>query len=667
MLKLINLTICLLNTINMNFKNPDPATDTSEFDSSINPANNFYEFVNNKWTQNTNIPNDKSAWGNFHILAEKNEIRLREILDSLNTQNNKVHSIEDKLNKFYLSGLDTKSIDERSFQPIKNYLQKIQFINTKDELLDFASKSYTDGLGFLFAHSVYADSKNPDYNTVYFFQGGINLPDKEYYLSTDKQYDSIRSLYKDYIIQLFKLINTPEIKAEENARIILALETKIAESHRSQVELRDPDLNYNAFTVDELKTGIPNINWDSVLYNMGMHTQKIIVAQPDYYKNLADTLNTVDLNHWKIKLEFDILHGTADFLSNDFRETKFNCYDKIFSGIKEEPERWKKMVRLTNSLMGEAIGKLFVEKFFPQEAKDKMIDLIKNLKQAYQERIKKLDWMDDTTKTKAIEKLHKMNYKIGYPDKFKSYDNLTIEKGNFFENILALSKYEYEQEIKKIDHKVDKSEWAMPPATVNAYYSPLANEIVFPAGILQAPFFDFNAGNAENYGAIGVIIGHEITHGFDDQGRKYDSDGKLNNWWSDNDLTNFTAGTALFVKQYNECTILDKHVNGELTLGENIADLGGLQISFDALQLSKDSTKYQEHNQAQTFFISYGRMWRMKTRDEYMKLRLNIDPHSPEIFRVNVPLSNMKEFYNAFNVKEGDVLYRSKDEIATLW
>ncbi|MGE9616888.1 MAG: M13 family metallopeptidase [Solitalea-like symbiont of Acarus siro] len=667
MLKLIALTIGLINIINMNFKNPDPKTDTYKFDNSVNPANNFYEFINNKWTENTKIPDDKSAWGNFHILAEKNEMRLREILDSLKTQNNKANSIEDKLNNLYLSGLDTKSIDQRSFEPIKKYLEEIKLIINRDDLLTFASKTYTQGLGFLFSYSVYADSKNPQYNVVHFFQGGINLPDKEYYLSNDKQYEQIRALYKDYIIKLFKLIGTHEIQAEKNAQKILEIETKIAESHRSQVELRDPNLNYNAFTIDELKTSIPNINWDLILSNMAISTKKVIIAQPDYYKNLATTLTIIDINDWKIKLEFDILHATAEFLSNDFRETKFHYYDKIFSGIKEQPERWKKIVRLTNSLMGEAIGKLFVEKFFPKEAKDKMIDLIKNLKQAYQERIKKLDWMDYNTKAKAIDKLHTMNYKIGYPDKFKNYDNLKIEKGKFFENVLSLYKYEYLEEIKKIDKKVDKSEWAMPPATVNAYYSPLTNEIVFPAGILQAPFFDFNASNAENYGAIGVIIGHEITHGFDDQGRKYDSTGKLNDWWSNNDLKKFTSKTAVFVKQYNDCVILDKHVNGELTLGENIADLGGLQISLDALRLSNDSTVYKEHNQLQTFFISYARMWRMKTRDEYMKLRLNIDPHSPEIFRVNIPLSNMEEFYKAFNVKKDNALYRPKDKIATLW
>jgi putative endopeptidase len=515
-----------------------------------------------------------------------------------------------------------------------------------------------------------ADEKNSDQYIPIFYQAGLRLPEKEYYTKQDSATKAARAAYINYAGKLFMLTGVDSVTAYKNANAILTLETEISKSHRTPAETRDPQKNYNKVSVADLQKQQPNINWQNFFAKMNVQPDSINVQQPGYYEALNNLLVSQPIEVWKTKVKFDYIANNDNLLSKAFRDASFE-FDRTFSGQKKQSDRWKTIVNQADAGLGELLGQLYVKKYFTEDAKQRMDELVNNLSKAFEGRIGKLDWMSDSTKKMAVTKLHAFLKKIGYPSKWKNYDDVTIDKNNFFANARSIQLHAQKEKIGKIGKPVDREEWGMSTPTVNAYYNPTNNEIVFPAGILQFPFFDAGADDAINYGAIGMVIGHEMTHGFDDQGSQYDDKGNMKNWWGKEDMTKFKAKTAGVVKQYNNYVLFDSlHVKGDLTLGENIADIGGLAIAYDAFKMTKQgqgNEKIDGFTPDQRFFLGYAQVWRLKNRDETMRMRLNVDPHSPEMYRVNGPASNFDPFYAAFNVKEGDKMYIKPEDRARIW
>ncbi|WP_374166101.1 M13 family metallopeptidase [Arcticibacter sp. MXS-1] len=643
--------------------------EKSGMDTTVSPGENFFQYANGSWYKNTQIPASESGWGSFYILHEENQKDLRAILEQMakdpEGDNGK------KVGDFYASGMDTAGIDKRGFEPVKPLLSRIDALKTPKELVNFAADSFKEGEGFLFSFFVGPDDRISTKNAVNFQQAGLGLPNRDYYFNNDPANQKIRGEYVKYITTLFTLSGTDSVTARKTATEILKLETEIAKSHSTPVELRDPVKNYNKFAVPDFQKANPEFDIKDLLNRFNLKTDTLLVGQPRYYKALASLLKTQPLALWKSKLKFEALSSSASALSSPFRKAKFEFYGKVLNGQQKEQERWKQMVSRTDQGLGELLGQVYVEKHFPAEAKERMLTLVNNLQKVYQERIEKLDWMGPETKKRALEKLNSFTKKIGYPDKWKSYDDVSISREKYYENLQSIARHGYKEMISKLGKPVDKAEWFMTPPTVNAYYNPAFNEIVFPAGILRFPFFDFNADDAINYGAIGAVIGHEMTHGFDDQGRQYDKDGNLKDWWTKEDAERFTKKSEMVVKQYDQYTVLNNlHINGKLTLGENLADIGGLAIAYDAFKLTeqgKGNEKIDGFTPDQRFFLGFAQVWRIKNRDEMLRTRISTDPHSPEMFRVNGPLSNMPQFYKAFNVKPGDKMYKPEAERVKIW
>lgn len=644
--------------------------DKSGMDTTVSPGDDFFEYANGLWIKNTKIPDDKTSWGSFRVLYQENVDKLHTILEKAQSGKNAEGSLEQKVGDFYASGMDTVALDKKGFDPIKPTLAKIDALKSIDEMLNFVADGEANGVGStLLGYYIGADEKISTKNALNLSQAGINLPDKSYYF--DKESEKIRSAYKKHIVKLFTLVETDSVKAKKYADEVFNLESKLATSHSSRVELRNPEKNYNKFAVTEFQKQTPNLNWANLFAKMQIKTDTVIVGQPKYYTTLSALVKSVPLEVWKTKLKLDVINGSASVLSTPFRKENFEFYAKTLNGQLAETPRWQQMVQKTDGTLGELLGQLYVERYFTPEAKKRMNTLVDNLQKVYEEHIKALDWMSTPTKEKALAKLNAFMKKIGFPDKWEDYSDVKISKDDFFANLMSTSKHAYKKMIEKLGKPVDKSEWQMTPPTVNAYYNPTYNEIVFPAGILQFPFFDFNADDAINYGAIGAVIGHEMTHGFDDQGRQYDKEGNLTDWWSAEDAKNFKVKADQVVKQYNGFTVLDnQHVNGELTLGENIADIGGLAIAYDAFlktEESKSDKKTDGFTPKQRFFLGFAQVWRLKTRDETMKVRLKTDPHSPEHWRVDGTVYNMDAFYDAFNVKPGSKMYKAPQDRIRIW
>lgn len=645
--------------------------DKHGMDTTVSPGDNFFEYANGTWYKSTIIPPSETGWGSFYTLNDENQHNLKEILESVSSQTHDKGSIEQKVGDLYASGMDTAGIEKLGYEPIKPLLANIKGVTDYKGLLNVAASTFKDGDGFLFGFYVSPDDKNSKKNVVQLGQTGLGLPNRDYYFKTDSNSVKIRAEYVKYIAKLFALTGTDTATATKNANDILNLETEIAKSHSTPVELRDPQANYHKLTVTDFQKQIPDIDLKNVFNLMGVKTDTLLVGQPKYYVALDNLLKTQPIEVWKNKLEFDALNGASSYLSKAFRDARFNFYGKTLSGQKAQKERWKSMASTVDKGIGELLGQLYVAKYFTPDAKKRMLDLVNNLQSVYRDRIQKLDWMSPATKQKALDKLSAFTKKIGYPDKWKKYDDVEISRVNFYSNMQSISKHDYNEELKRIDKPVDKTEWGMTPPTVNAYYNPLFNEIVFPAGILAFPFFDKNADDAINYGGIGAVIGHEMTHGFDDQGSQYDKEGNLKQWWTKEDETKFKAKTQMVVDQYNNFVVLNNvHVNGNLTLGENIADIGGLAIAYQAFKNTdegKSDKKIDGLTPDQRFFLSFAQIWRVKDRDETLRMRISVDPHSPEMDRVNGPLSNMPDFYKAFGIKPGDKMYRDDKDRVHIW
>jgi len=640
-------------------------------DSSIKPGNNFFMYVNHIWYDTAQIPPTQAGVGSYMFMNYPQRLRLQGILDSVSRASNAPGSIEQKVGDFYASGMDTATINKLGYDPIKPLLARINNIRDIVSLMKFVAGEAKEGNNSVLAFGVGPDNKNSDLNIAQIYQTGIGLPERDYYFKTDPSSTGIQQAYRTYIANLFQLTGSDTATATKDADIVYNIEKQIASSHKTNIELRDINANYNKMSMAELAKRQPNIGWPNVLNDLGAKTDSIDVAQPAYYDKLNADLKSIPINDWKIYLQAHSINTYADVLSKPFVDAAFE-FNKVLSGQAVQKSRGEIMANNVDRSLGQALGQLYVKKYFSEAAKKRALELVNNLEQALAARIDKLDWMSDSTKQKAKEKLFAMTKKIGYPDKWRDYSNVTIVKGNYFDNVVSAAAGDYQYQLAKLNKRVDRTEWFTTPSTVTAYNNPSANEIVFPAAILQPPYFDNNADDALNYGGIGMVIGHEMTHTFDDQGAQFDKFGNVKNWWTAEDYKKFKAKTQQVVDLYNTFTVLDTvHVKGAMTLGENTADIGGVSIAYDAFKMTKegrDTTKVDGvYTPDQRFFISIAKIWRVKMKDQFLRLWINNNPHSPPMWRVNGPLMNTTPFYKAFNVQPGDSMYLPQKDRIHIW
>ena len=652
---------------------PAPArsgVDVSGVDQAVRPQDDFFRYVNGGWINATEIPADKSRWGTFDRLIEESDAAIRAIIEEAEKSDAPEGSEARKVGDLYKSFMDEARADELGVAPLADDLARVEALADKKGLAALLGSLQRRGGGGIFGAGVSVDAKKSDQYVVYMGQGGISLPDESYY--REAKYQEIRDAFVAHVEAMLALAGTPD--ARSKAARILELETAIAKHHWDRVKRRDRTLTYNKKTFAELESLAPAVDWATWFRELGApELGEVVVGQPDFFSAVSKLIEETPLEVWKTWIRWRLVHDAAPYLSKPFVDENFAFYGKTLSGTPELQARWKRGVGLVSGAMGEAVGKLYVEKHFPPEAKTRMKALVDNLVAAYRENISNLDWMSPETRTKAIEKLEKFTPKIGYPDEWRDYSKLEIRPDDLLGNVRRADAFENDRDFAKLGKPIDRNEWAMTPHTVNAYYNPTLNEIVFPAAILQPPFFDLEADDAVNYGAIGAVIGHEIGHGFDDQGSKSDGDGNMINWWTDEDRKEFEARAAKLIKQYGEfepAQLPGQKVNGALTIGENIGDLGGLSIAYKAYKRSlkgKEAPVIDGLTGDQRFFLGWAQAWRTKFPDAELARRLTIDPHSPAEFRCNGVLRNMPEFYSAFDVKEGDKLWLPPEERVRIW
>ncbi|MEO9022275.1 MAG: M13 family metallopeptidase [Ginsengibacter sp.] len=661
------------HTTNESASSGNDFLNLSARDTTVSPAQNFFQYANGTWIKKTEIPADKMSWGGFAILAEKVISQEKSILDSCaSLKNPAIGSPEQQIGDFYASAMDSNAIEKAGLSPLKTSLDQIASIQNVEDLLKVISTDNVDGYGAPspFGFGVNVDMKNSNAERVYFYQGGLGLPNKTYYFKTDSAGKAVMNAYHIVITKLLTLSGEDSSVAFKNADAIIALETKMAAASRTPVELRDPQSNYHLLTVGDMDKMAPELHWRPLLTALKVKVDTFVVGQPEFYKVLSGLLNTTPIPVWKEYLKYHQIRENASWLSSPFFNASF-VFSQAMSGAKVPTPRWQRASRLVDSKLGDALGKIYVERYFPPSAKAYMEKMVDNLKAAFKEHIENLDWMSDSTKAKAVDKLTAIVKKIGYPDKWKDYSSIHINRASVIDNIRQADMWIYQYNIDKLGKPVDRSEWFMTSPTVNAYYNPTVNDINFPAGILQPPFYFQNGDDAINYGAIGWVIGHEMTHGFDDQGSQFDKEGNLRNWWTKEDHKKFEDNAARIIKQYDDFTVLDTvHVNGRLTEGENIADNGGIAIAYTAFQKTAEAHKdtlIDGLTPDQRFFMAAAQVWRSKTRPQAQLRMVNTDPHSPAVYRVNGPLSNTPAFYKAFNVKPGDKMYRADSVRVHIW
>lgn len=644
--------------------------DSANFDFSVKPGDDFFQYANGAWLKNTKIPAAKPRWGSFDELRERTDNSVKELLISAKENSNDI--TEANIANFYASGMDSTKINAAGLTAIQPVLDGINKITDVPSLLDVVYSNAKQGLNTVMGMHIDTDDKDVTVLIPKFYQTGLGLPNKDYYTEQDAKSVAIRADYVTYIAAILKIAGQDETAATANATKIFELENKLAAASLRPQEARDPHKLYNKFLAADYSKKTSNIDWVVALDKLGLKDQdSIIIAMPQYYQALSTLLQSVAIEDWKNYLTFHTISDMSSYLTDEIAATSFDFYGKKLKGVTEQEPRWQRVKSVINGAIGDQLGALYVKKYFKPEAKEKMMTLVKNLENAFEERIQALDWMSDVTKDKAMGKLKSFITKIGYPDKWKDYSKLAIGKENYAMNVLNAFAFEYNYDLAKLGKPVDKTEWFMTPNTVNAYYNPAFNEIVFPAAILQFPFFDFDADDALNYGGIGAVIGHEMTHGFDDQGAQYAADGNLSDWWTSEDKAKFKAKTQVLVNQYNAFMVQDSlRVNGELTLGENIADVGGLAIAYQAFKKTPQGQSNElidGFTPDQRFFLSWAQIWRGVATPEFAVQLLKTDVHSPSAARANVPLSNFDAFYKAFDVKEGDKMYRPESERAKIW
>jgi len=648
----------------------------ADMDMSVNPKDDFYNFVNGTWMKENEIPDDETRWGGFNILRKQTAENVLDIM----TRAKESHKYgpetdQGKAVLIYESTLDTIARNELGITPILLVLEKIENMESVADFQKLISEDAVEVSQPFVGLRVFSNPNNSHMNIAYLAPGGLGLPDRDFYTNEDDESVKIRGQYVDHITRMLQFLGDSEESAREQAEVILALETELAIPRLDKVESRDFRNFNNPRSLGQLQEMLPQINWEQTFEGMGIQEKidTLIVMQPKYMERLNELFSNPDIDAWKTVMRWSTLNSATGALTTEIEKANWDFYHKTLTGAQKQKPADERALETVNRSVGEALGKLYVDEMFPPEAKEKAEEMIENVITAFEERIKVLDWMSEETKAKAIEKLEKFTVKIGYPDKWKDYSNMAVhEDKSFYENMKAVKQWNWEENLNKVNKPVDRTEWGMTPQTVNAYFSPLNNEIVFPAAILQPPFYDYKADEAVNYGGMGAVIGHEISHAFDDSGSRFDAEGNLVNWWTDQDLENFTQRAKRLADQYSEVEVLDDvFINGEFTLGENIGDLGGVLGAYDGLQ-----RYFEEHGRPedidgftpeQRFFISWATIWRTKTRDEALRNQVKTDPHSPGQVRATQPLLNVDAFYEAFDIQPGDGMYIAPEDRVRIW
>lgn len=649
-----------------------PGFSTNYMDPSVRPGDDFYKYADGRWAKKNPVPADKSRWGAFAELQERNWFLIHELLDEALATDHPAGSPAKKVADFFRSAMDTNRLEILGFKPIEADLKRINELSGAEEFLKLLADFHRRGIDACFGRSPSADAKNSSVYTFYLTQGGLGLPDRDYYLAD--RFSKEREAYGVHIARMFQLLGEEPGVAKSHAGTVLELETSLAKASKSRTDLRDPNANYHRVAVADMDRDYPNAPISRYLEAAGLgNVSEVVVRQPEFFKGLYELAHSRDLNDWKIYLRWHLVQATAPFLHSAAEEESFAFYGKVLRDQKVQEPRWQRAARVIDSGIGEALGQMFVEKHFPSAARARMTELVETLKEVFRDRLQKVDWMSEQTRLKALAKFERFTQKIGHPDKFRDYSRVQIRLDDYLGNVERAAAFETERTFGRVGQPVDRTEWHMTPETVNAYFNPLQNEIVFPAGILQPPFFDLTMDDAVNYGGIGMVIGHEMTHGYDDQGRKYDADGNLQDWWTEADAKAFEERAKKVVDQFNAYEALPGlHVNGQLTLGENIADLGGASIAFEALErvLAKDPAKRKTIDglsPEQRFFISVSQVWRSNCREAEVRRLITVDPHSPGNFRAIGASVNLQPFYDAFNIGPGAPMWRSPELRARIW
>lgn len=659
-----------------------PPLDPANMDLSVKPADDFFHYANGTWLKDNPIPADQTRWGSFNALEERNKAALREILDACAADARQggaaapAGSERQKVGDFYNSGMDEGAIEAAGAKPLAPYFDRIAALKDRADLPALLADLHTMGVSALFQTRVDADEKDSETDIAQLQQGGLGMPDRDYYLLDDNHSKGLRAQYEEHVKKMMGLLgDAPDLAANE-AKAIVAFETDLARNSKTRVDLRDPEGNYHKMPLPDFVRSAPGLEWNRYFAQLGApEPGGVDVKQTEFLTHAAQVAQNGSLDDWKLYLRWHLLHEMAPYLSKAFVEEDFNFFGKALTGAKEDRPRWKRVLIATDDGLGEALGHLYVTKNFPPESKARALELVNDLRSVLRDDLASLSWMSDATRQAAVSKLEHFTVKIGYPDKWRNYAELEVKQQPYVLNVIAANRFEFKRRLEKIGQPVDKGEWGMTPPTVNAYYNPTRNEIVFPAGILQPPFFSATADDAVNYGGIGAVIGHEMTHGFDDQGRQYDEKGNLKNWWTDEDRKHFEERANKVVKQFYGYEVAPgERVNGKLTEGENIADLGGSKIAYLALEKAlarkgEDAAKQKidGFTPAQRYFLSWAQVWRANTRPEELLRRLKIDPHSPAQFRCNGPLSNLPEFQQAFNLPDASPMVRPDDLKAQIW
>jgi len=643
----------------------------ADLDTSVNPAADFDNYSNGGWKKRFPIPNEKSRFGSFDLLADTGEVQVQKLISGISSKKQDSGTIGQKIADFYNTGMDTVKIESVGIAPIQPLFDQINAIQSKEDVMKVVADLHTKGISAMFSFFSFSDSKNSEMVVANLFQGGLGMPDRDYYMKDDDRSKEIQAAYMVFLQKMFILTGTNEASAKANSTVVYNMEKRMAAASMTKLEQRDPQKIYHKMNLKELQKISPEIDWSAHFVSIGLpNPGDFIVGQPEFMAELSKMLKDIPVDDWKIYLKWKVINSMASYLSTPFVNANFGFFGKTLSGQIAQRPRWKRVQGATGNALSEAIGQMYVEKYFPSESKKRMLELVENLRVSLGERINQLDWMSDATKAKAHEKLDAITVKVGYPDKWRDYSSLEVSTQSFVTNVIKAREFEFKYMTGKINKPVDRTEWMMPPQMVNAYYEPTKNEIVFPAAILQPPFFFKDGDDAVNYGAIGVVIGHEMTHGFDDQGRLYDKTGNLSDWWTSDDAKRFGERTKILADQFNHFTVIDTmKANGELCLGENIADLGGLNIAHHALKkvLNGQEKPIDGYTPDQRFFLAYGHLWAQNIRDKEIVRRTREDAHSLGRFRVIGPLRNLPAFYNAFGVKEGDYMFLKEADRAVIW
>ncbi len=653
-----------------------PGIETEYMDLEVSPKEDFFRYVNGTWLKETEIPADRTSWGGFQILRQDTDKNVLNLLEE-GRKNKDFEEGSDQAKSIHLFDaiMDTDARNEAGLEPLMPLMEKIESISSIEDLQKLKGKYPSRFSTPFFSISAYADPEDSNMNVAYLGTGGLGLPERDYYLNDDEESEEIRSKYVKHVTRMLQFLGDAEEEAQTQAEQILAMETRLAEPRLTKVEKRDFNNYNNRFQIEEVKEVTPSINWEEFVSDLGIEDQLdvILVMEPNYMKELESFFQETSMEDIKSLLRWANLRAAASQLTTELDRANWEFYSKELSGVQEQLPLEERALSVINGSIGEAVGKIYVEKMFPPEAKADAEQMIDNVILAFQQRIEDLDWMTEDTKEKAIEKLDKFTVKVGYPDEFKDYSDLQVSADqSYFENMQAVRAWNYQENLDEIGQPVDKSKWGMSPQTVNAYFNPMMNEIVFPAAILQPPFYNYEADAAVNYGGIGAVIGHEISHAFDDSGARFDADGNLKNWWTDEDLENFTARGEKLADMYSAIEVADGHfIDGKFTLGENIGDLGGVLGAYDGLMIHFENNERPEDidgfTPEQRFFMSWATVWRTKIREEALKTQVKTDPHSPGEYRAYVPLQNIDAFYEAFDIVEGDAMYIAPEDRVRIW